>query len=388
MATPTYSYYQDSTGSWWEFSINPDGSASTQIVPPPAGTFPMAVTYSYYQDTTGQWWAFSINPDGSASTQMTTAPQPGPTPFTQTYENSTIRLIDTMEWANKFMANRSSALGNFLEPALTSANIVMQTMVSAPFRWRWNRVVTGFVTVAGQQDYYLFNWKADTQVFVGSVLVDTNGNSQYCIASGTTGALQPTWNTQLGATTTDGSGGSAVTWENQGSMVLPVSSTYDFGWIETVSVQDTQGKWFEMEQKICLASDSSQSRPKYIAAQADDGSGNIVFRLMSVPDEAYPVALTIQQATPLFTSTYQTWAPIPDSFSNIYDWGFLSLMLLFSDDTRFQWANQKFITAILGRNQGLDQTEINIFLSNWQEIVGNPITKGGMLNQGISARGV
>lgn len=347
----------------------------------------MGITYSLYQDSTGQWWEFSINPDGSANTQTIAAPTPTPSPTVFDYTNSSITLLDTMEWANKYMANRTSALGNFLEPALTSANIVLQTMISAPFRWRWNRVVTGFITTPGQQDYYLFNWQAATAVDAGWVMIDTNGNSQQVLVAGTTGTAQPVWNTTPSGNTTDGIGGSAAVWINQGSLGVSVSSEYTFGWIETASLQDTNDKWWEMEQKICLASDSSEFRPKYIAAQIDDGSGNIGFRLLPVPDAAYPVAITIQQTAPLFTEISQTWEPIPDSFSNIYSWGFLSLMMLFADDPRFQLANQKFITSLLGRNQGLTQTELNIFLNNWQEIVEQPGAMGGMLNQGIQARG-
>lgn len=387
MATPTVSLFQDADGVWWAFSINPDGSASTEVVPKP-GEFPLAVTLQFFMDSTGQWWAFSINPDGSATTQMVSGPTPGPSPLLLTHANSTITLLDTMEWANKFMANRASAIGNFLEPALTSANIIMQTMISAPFRWRWNRTITGFVTTPGQQDYYLFNWEPATFVNTGTVTVDTNGNSQRCTVAGTTGLNMPTWATMEGGNTTDGSGAFPVTWNNQGSIGnASVASSYTFGWIETASVQDTSEDWYEMEQKICLAADSEESRPRFISAQVDDGTGNIAFRLMPIPDMAYPVAITVQQDAPLFTMTSQTWEPIPDGFSNIYSWGFLSLMLLFADDARFQLANQKFVTSLLARNQGLDQTEINIFLNNWQEITGQPVIKANMLSQGIQARG-
>lgn len=348
----------------------------------------MATTYSFYQDSTGQWWSFSINPDGSAETIQIAAPSPAPSPTVLAYDNSTITLLDTMEWANKYMGNRASAIGNYLEPALTSANIVMQTMLGAPFRWRWNRVVTGFITSMGEQDYYLFNWKADTPVDFGWVLVDTNGNSQRVLTAGTTGATMPNWSNTVGGNTTDGTGGGAAVWNNLGPIGVSVTNTYSFGWIETVSLQDTLNQWWEIQQKICLASDSSQARPGFISAQGDDGTGNISFRLMPVPNNSYPVAITVQQIPPLFTYTGQTWAPIPDFYSNIYNWGFLSLMLLFNDDPRFQIANQKFVTSLLARNQGLTQTEINVFLNNWQEVTGQPVELANTNQQGVQSRSV
>src|SRR5579859_4043554 len=168
---PTSTYYRDSTGQWWAFSINTDGSAETIAVSPKGSTMPVP-TFSYYQDSSGQWWEFSINPDGSAETTPVSAPPPGPVPGMVTNTQSTLRLLDTMEWAKKFIANRATAIGNYLEPALTSANIIKQTILGAPFRWRWNRTMTGFVTTPGQQDYYIFNWTASTPVEAGWVLVD------------------------------------------------------------------------------------------------------------------------------------------------------------------------------------------------------------------------
>jgi hypothetical protein len=370
----TYEYYEDSTGQWWELSVNPDGSANTTQVPPQGSS--MAITYSYFEDADGNFWAFSINPDGSANTSPVSAPTPGPTPaIVLPNINCTLTLLDTMEWAKKYMSNRSTAIGNYLEPALTSANMVMQTILDAPFRWRWNREVTGFVTTPGQQDYYLFNWMPLTPVGLNWVLVDYYGNCQMCSKAGTTGVALPAWAFTEGQTTNDGTGSTYASWTNVGSIGVPVSTTYDMGWIETVSVQDQNQKWWEMENKICLSSDSSNARPKFIAGQGDDNSGNILFRLMPVPDQAYPIAITLQ-----------TWAPIPDYFSSIYNWGFLSLMLLFADDPRFTIANGKFISSILSTAQGLDETEINIFLNNWAEITGAPISKAAMMQSGMQAR--
>ena len=298
---------------------------------------------------------------------------------------STISLLQTIEWSKKFNFNRRSALGNYLEPALTNANTVLQTILGAPFAWRWNRVVTGFITVQGQQDYYIFNWAANTNVTNGWMLVDSNGNCQTVSTTGTTDVTMPAWNLTVGGITIDGT----AEWTNLGSITTPVSPTYSFGWIETASVFDVNtSKWVELESKICSGLESTQSRPRYIAAQGDDGSGNISFRLMQVPDAAYPVAITIQQRPTLFKKLNQTWSPIPDEYSHIYNWGFLALTWLFGDDPRFQLANQKFVTSLLSSNEGLDDTEKNIFLGNWQYVTGQPIESILRMQQGQQARGV
>lgn len=238
--------------------------------------------------------------------------------------SSTIQLINTMEWAKKFNFNRSTAIGNYLEPALSSANTVLQTIIGPPFAWRWNRTVITPTCVQNQQD------------------------------------LAPT--------------------------------SVSLGWIETASVQDiatnANNKWYQMTTKIALAKDSSTGRPQFISAETDDGQGNITFRCMPTPNLAYPLSLTIQQKAALFTKTSQTWAPIPDEFSYIYNWGFLAMMWLFSDDPRFQIANQKFVAHLLGANQGLTETQINIFLNNWESITGQPVANMTRMQQGNAARGV
>lgn len=303
---------------------------------------------------------------------------------------STITLLDTIEWSKRFNGRRPIALGNNLEPALTSANTILQTILGAPFVWRWNRITTGFITTPGQQDYYLFNWQPNTPVNVGWLTVDNHGNSQQVTTAGTTGLGAPTWNNIIDETTVDND----VIWTNLGPINTPVSQTYSFGWIETSSVQSVINpsplvlKWNEIESKICLGLDSTLSRPKFISAQGDDGTGNILFRLMPVPDVAYPVAITMQQKPPLFSKLSDTWSPIPNEYSRIYNWGFLALSWLFADDSRFGLANQKFVSQLLSVNEGLSETEKNIFLGNWEMITGQPVFSANRLQQGDQMRGI
>jgi hypothetical protein len=301
--------------------------------------------------------------------------------------SSTISLLNTIEWSKRFNFRRPIALGHYLEPAISNANIILQTIIGPPFAWRWNRVVTGFITTAGQQDYFLFNWQPNFILSLGSVTVDNNGNCQSVITTGSTGTIVPIWDSGVGNTTNDGS----VVWINLGSISTPVSSIYNFNWIETSSIQDTVNnvpKWFEMESKICSGLDSNSSRSRYISAQGDDGFGNITFRFLPVPDKAYPVAITLQQKAPLFTKLSQFWSPIPDEYSRIYNWGFLSLAWLYADDPRFGLANQKFVSQLLSATEGLSETEKNIFLGNWQFVTGQPVANANRLQQADQMRGL
>lgn len=232
-------------------------------------------------------------------------------------------LSKTIGWAQQFNFNRNLALGSGNEPAVTSANLVKQTILGPPFAWPWNRDTVTFSCVIGQQDY-------------------------------------------------------------------PEASA-DFSWIEHASVKDTistPNKYQDLQVQLRIPLDSNQSLPMHVAAQMDDGAGNITFRLQPVPDQTYPVSITVQEACVDFAATTDTWGPIPNRYAYIYNWGFLALMFLYADDPRFASANQKFVANLLGAAQGLTETQINIFLNNWQQITGAELTNIERLKQGVTARGV
>jgi hypothetical protein len=344
-------------------------------------------TLIYMRDPTGAYFTLNVSTGGEGlDINPATAPTPPPNPPVVNTTAITIKLKDTLEWAKRFIANRDATVGNGVQPALGNANLVLQTILGPPFKWRWNRVITGFYTTPGQQDYYLFNWIPNTQIGAGWVTVDVYGNSQQVLVAGTTGSATPEWNNTPSGTTQDGTGATAATWINLGNLNSTVSINYSFGWIEGAVIQDSKGNYQEMSPKIWLAQSSPQDRPREIAAQIDLGDGNQTFRLQPVPDASYPVLITIQQKPGLFTKTNETWAPIPDEYSRIYDWGVLALMFLYADDPRYQLANQKFVTQILGANAGLTDTERNIFMNNWMQVTGQVQSMANASTQGFQSR--
>ena len=68
-------------------------------------------------------------------------------------------------------------------------------------------------------------------------------------------------------------------------LLLPIDN---FGFLETVWLEDPDGVVKEIEVKRSLAAESSVQRPSSAAAQLVDlDNGNIVLRLNAVPDMAY-----------------------------------------------------------------------------------------------------
>jgi hypothetical protein len=161
-----------------------------------------------------------------------------------------------------------------------------------------------------------------------------------------------------------------------------------FSHIEHGSVYDvssTTPRWVELTTKNNLSLDSATGRSTFISPESEDTNGNVTFRVMPSPDEAYPISLHVMLTPPQITSVNQTWAPLPDYLQNVYSLGFLGWMLAFNDDPRAPMYNSQFKAALLARQDGLTAEERDVFLNNW-----DMLTSRQQMNaqQGTQARGV
>lgn len=300
--------------------------------------------------------------------------------------NSSSYTVDQMvAWASPFVDNVPLRRNGSTEPALSIANIVIQILLQPPFRWRWNRSVTGFICQPGVQDYLLGNWAASALFKSGFRVVDTNGNSQRVTIAGTTGSSQPAWNTSPNSTTTD----NTVTWTNDGP-IPNGSDTYSFYWIENCTANDinsTNQKWYSVAPKIDLELSAAQSRPMNIAAELDDGEGNLTFRLMPPPDAAYPIVLTLQEKPIVITKLSQTFAPIPDEYLMLVRWGFLAWANYYLGRLAdFQTANAKFVAGLLAAQTALTETEKDAFMKAYDSFTASQMFTNKLV-QGLQARG-
>lgn len=66
---------------------------------------------------------------------------------------STLTLNSLINWSQAFVGFPNLTVGTNNEPAATTANLLLQTILSPPFCWNWNRAATSLTTVAGTQDY-------------------------------------------------------------------------------------------------------------------------------------------------------------------------------------------------------------------------------------------
>lgn len=68
---------------------------------------------------------------------------------------TTITISQTLNWCYAYVVGRpTQGVGGFSnEPGLTNANYIMASVLTAPFKWEWNRNSTTFTTTAGTTDY-------------------------------------------------------------------------------------------------------------------------------------------------------------------------------------------------------------------------------------------
>jgi len=141
-----------------------------------------------------------------------------------------------------------------------------------------------------------------------------------------------------------------------------------FGYLEMASITDNTGATpivHELAIANNLAEESTQNQPTTIAARLDNDTGSITFRITPTPDKVYTVTVTYQNAAALFTNLTNTWTPIPDFMSHIYNQGYLAKTYEYMNDPRAGLAMQIFFKQLAAASAGLDDRQRNIFIQQF-----------------------
>ena len=219
---------------------------------------------------------------------------------------STITIQNTVNWVAAFIRQRPFVNVGQLnpnEPALTSANYAMQTILQPPFRWEWNRTVAT------------------------SAITTTAGTSDYAVSISNYG------------------------WLEKATIITPTPPA------------NTPPN-FELEIYEILGKDGEQSRPTKIAVLQDNGAGTITFRLFPVPDDTYTVDLDYQNSPILATGLNTLWTPIPDKLAFLYE-RFMIAQAQMMYNQQLGLSNlEVFFRQLVGAAEGLSEMEKAIFLED------------------------
>jgi hypothetical protein len=163
----------------------------------------------------------------------------------------------------------------------------------------------------------------------------------------------------------------------------------DLGYLEKAVINDGTKIW-EMEHvknNEPLAPSNTIARPNSIAVQSSDGSGNYVFRLSAVPDQAYTITLVYQKAPVKFTALSDPWSPIPDAFSDIYNNLCLGYYMDSCQDSRAQQYIARGIAGLLARQSGLSLMDKALFAQAYMNLSAAELYSQLKLQQATQARG-
>ena len=161
-----------------------------------------------------------------------------------------------------------------------------------------------------------------------------------------------------------------------------------FGFIEKAFVTNSAGAINQIPNvKMELTLDAGSGQPTTVGVYLDDNNGNITFRFLpGLPDDPLnQITIIYQKRMQLMTALANVWT-IPDCFSHIYTYGFMALMQLFADDTRFTASNAKFIGSLLAVAEGLSEQDQAIFMEQWTNVLASQVRAGARLQQGFQGR--
>lgn len=162
-----------------------------------------------------------------------------------------------------------------------------------------------------------------------------------------------------------------------------------WGWLEKALgfLSTNTPPAFEIEVYQLLSKEFTQNRPQEIAPIFDDNAGNITFRMMPPPDQAYQFTLTIQKAAVFAVSLGNTtWAPIPDRYAFLYEQGMMALIKGMYNE-QFYFSNwELFLRSLVGASEGLTETEKAIFLEDQLRIMRTGQSSALGTSQGRQAR--
>jgi hypothetical protein len=215
-------------------------------------------------------------------------------------------LTDTINYIKPYCRYQDADIGTNSQPILGIASIVRNVILAAPFTWRFNRNNVNLIGSANPPGI-------------------AKGVQDY---------------TQL---------------------------IQDFGFIEAGTTNDgtTSRQFKDVKNNEALASSTTQARPETISVFNDDLAGNITFRLSAVPDLAYVVNMVYQKAPVQFAALTDKWAPIPDSFSDVYNNMCLGYYMDSCQDGRAPQYIARGMAGLLARAQGLSQMDKAIFAASY-----------------------
>ena len=292
-------------------------------------------------------------------------------------------LQQSINWAQTFIEYSPLTAGTNFEPAISTASMIRNSILNAPFTWPWNRAEYAINTpntpaalTPGTQDY-TFNI-TDFAYLEKVSLLSADGKYGY--------ELKDVYNTNIlgipatGTTERAQPNAAAVKLYVPGtSMDLRFLAPPDQAYTGVITYQKLSLPFqvFTITSVANAVAGNTSYTGTFTAAFFTAGqsaqiagfataANNGTFTIVSCNATTLVLAnASGTSETHAATAVNLSWYPIPDSFMDIFNNLFLAEAMAAVDDTREQTYRSRGIAALLAKSEGLTEMQRNAFLSQW-----------------------
>lgn len=282
-------------------------------------------------------------------------------------------IDSTINWARAFIEYSPLTAGTGSEPAISIASMIRNSVMNAPMSWSWNRFEDSTtVTTVGGQDYTIaltnFGWLEKAS------LTDSNGKIWEIKDVYNTSALSKSTVQQRPSAIAviAYTPGTSVKIRFLGvpESVYTVNLTYQglavqFGPFVVNSAGNAAGGNTAYTGIFTPASFPAGGTATIagFTTVVNNGTFVVVSCTASILTVANAVGVS---ETISATAINANWSPIPDQFSDVYNNLFLAeAFQAVHEDTDAARYRQRGVAALLAKAEGLTQTQIDIFRSQW-----------------------
>lgn len=307
-------------------------------------------------------------------------------------------LQQTINWAQTQVEYMPLTAGLGQEPAVSAATAIRDAFLSAPMTWYWNRAsfTLASPTVKGTQDYSVPLSSVPDFGFLEKVaLTDPNGKIWEIKDIYNSAPLSPASDQQR-------PNGAAIQSTTATDLLLRFIGVPNAAYTVTITYQKKAqafGPFF-----ITAAGNAAGGNTAYtgtfdplsfpagstaiITGFVTNAVNNGSFAVVSCTATTLTVvnAAGVAETITAYANNFD-WAPIPDSYRDIYNNLFLSEMM-WDDPQRAQIHRQRGVGAFLAKAQGLNDMQKSAFIQQWLARSSNEVTKAMLTQIGNTGRGV
>jgi hypothetical protein len=312
-----------------------------------------------------------------------------------------LNLQNSINWALPYVEYSPLNAGTAGEPAVSIATMIRNSLLSAPQSHAWNRNENSSTsTVAGTQDYTIN--LTDFGYLEKCSVTDSSGNTfelkdvynNLPLSKTTTTTNLRSRPLAVAVLSTIPGTSIKIRFMQIPDQVYTINLTYQIAAVPfTANVVASAANAAAGNTSYTGTFTSSlfvAGQAALIAGFTTNAANNGTFTIVSCNSTTLVVANPngVSESPTAAYAVNAAWYPIPDYYSDVYNWLFLSESLAATDDARAQIYRQRGVATYLARTEGLTEMQRNIFIQQWLGYERNGQSVTLQLQQATQGRGI